>query len=171
MICVVSSVQESPDFTVTVSPPSLNATRGSNQTFHCDYTLPRAAFHVILDWWKEVDGSNILLWSVCGNISNQLSICNFPNLHSGYADRLSGSPSDSFPALQSGHSLTFLSVQVEDAGTYYCEAQYFENVLIGSMKESSRITMNIQGMYSKAQVVGEVRLGDTEREKGERDFK
>ena len=144
MIFVVSS-GNGQDVTVNVTPSSLNVNQGTSQTLRCSYTLPPAASYVSLWWVKTKDGSHIAVWTAVGDIPQQIR---GNSAHPGFADRLSGTPAADFPALQSGHSLTFLSVQVEDAAEYYCSVSYWEDPndqTTSSTKHSSTTTMNVQG--------------------------
>ena len=145
VIFVVSS-GNGQDVIVTVSPTSLTAVQGTNQTFRCSYTLPQAAYYVRVKWMKDIDATDVTLWTAEGDLSIQQIKGN--DAEPGFTNRLSGSPAVGFPAHQSEHSLTFLSVQVEDTGTYYCTVIYWEDPMdptISSIKDSSTTTMNVQG--------------------------
>ena len=143
---VVSSSSGSQDFTVTLSPPSVIAVQGTNQTFHCTFSVPETAYFVKVAWMKQNSGTDTVLWIADGNTHthktthNQADL-NFPN----FPIRLSGLPATGFPAFQTGHFLTFFSVQLGDTGEYYCRATYWEDPHTYTSNDSSTTTMNVQG--------------------------
>ena len=140
IVCAMSSVDntEVAMLEVTAETYSIDAAQGTRQTLRCRYSIPDTVNGVRVTWFKYQDGTtDSLLLTVVKSPAHEYS-----RVETGYTERLGGTTDD----LWAGHSLTFLSVQLDDDGQYYCTVTSWRlTSALHSEGESPHITLIVQG--------------------------
>ena len=144
---MMSSVDGQDTLTVTAQPYSINAEQGSSQTLRCQYNIPAVITDVRVEWLMHQPGAPPkLVW----NANNTPSSLSQNNPHNSaeleYKGRLTGTSAD-FPDLWSGHSLTFLRVELHDEGIYFCTVFYYRSTGSHNQGQSNVITLTVQGKF------------------------
>ena len=129
---------------VKVEPESVTAPPGANLTFTCRYDVPQHAPYVKVQWQKyHASHLSKLLWTARfehTKTEDKLSDT------SGYdTTRLHGSPA-TLPGIRTQHTLTFLSIQKEDTGEYYCSVTYRQGN-DHTYEGSSSFNVTVEGNY------------------------
>ena len=132
---------------------NIEADPGSSETLWCQWTLSDNTSSVRIKWFKQQnESSSKLLYtaenyhSVSNHTEDGPSLTN--QAGSGYKDRLHGYgyPSSSI-SMWHKHYITFLDVQPEDDGKYYCTVHLRTEDGTQANATSSVITLKLQSEY------------------------